>query len=157
MITNLFILKGLHPGIVLDRELKQRKLAKGRFAISLNEYPQTLGEITKGKRRMNTSLALKVEKALGMEEGYFMILQVFYDIREEKSKQAGMSRPDLSKIRRVLFWDTDMGKIDWQKQKRAVIRRVFERGDDGEKEEIIRFYGKEVIDTALKEKERQKT
>ena len=80
MKSNIQIIKGIHPGIVLERELKQRNMGKGRFAISLQEFPQTLFSITKGKRKMNTPLALKIEQALGMEEGYFMILQVYYDI-----------------------------------------------------------------------------
>jgi plasmid maintenance system antidote protein VapI len=37
----------------------------------LNEFPQSLGDITKGKRKMNTALALKIEHALGIEEGFF--------------------------------------------------------------------------------------
>jgi len=55
--------------------------------------------------------------------------------------------PDLSLLRPVLFWDTKMGKIDWHKQRKAVIKRVFERGNEIEKNEIIRFYG---LATAIK-------
>src|SRR5580693_5538845 len=123
MNQELSILKGLHPGIVLERELKKRKLSKGRFAISVNEFPQTLGAITKGKRNMNTPLALRIEHALGIEEGYFMTLQVFYEIKEEKRKQHQHDIPDLSKLRPILFWDTNMEKIDWQQQKKSVIQR----------------------------------
>jgi plasmid maintenance system antidote protein VapI len=154
---NISILRGIHPGLILARELKRRKLGKGRFAISLDEYPQTLGDITIGKRRMNTPLAIKIEESLGIEEGYFMTLQVYHDIKEEKTRQAKGHHPDLAKIRQVLFWDTEIEKIDWQRQKWPVIRRVFERGDAGEKEEITRFYGKETIDSVMGEKERQKT
>ena len=128
MENTLSIIKGIHPGIILERELKQRHLRKGPFAISLKEYPQTLVSITKGKRRMNINLALKIEKALGIEEGFFMTLQVFYDIKELKNKQPKL-HPNLTKLRRVLFWDTKMESIDWEKQKNAVIRRVFERGN----------------------------
>lgn len=148
MKNQLSIIKGIHPGFILERELKKRDLGKGRFAISLNEYPQTLGSITKGKRDMNTGLALKIEKELGLEEGYLMILQVYYDIEKEKQKR-NVEHPDLSKLRRVLFWDTNMKKINWEKQKVAVIKRVFERGNELEKEEITRFYGKETINTIL--------
>jgi antitoxin HigA-1 len=140
MNQELEILKGIHPGIVLDRKIKERKLSKGRFALMINEYPQTLGAITKGKRSMNTPLALKIEQELNLEEGFFMTLQVFYEIKQEKRK-IEKARPDFSKLRRGLFWDTDMEKIDWQLQKRAVIQRVFERGNSTEKEEITRFYG----------------
>lgn len=148
----LTILKGLHPGIVLDHELKKRKLSKGRFAISINEFPQTLSAVTKGKRNMNTPLALRIEKALGIEEGYFMTLQVFYEIKEEKRRQQQHTHPDLSILRPILFWDTKIEKIDWQQHKNAVIKRVFERGNEQEKKEITRFYGQETVDDVLNNK-----
>jgi addiction module HigA family antidote len=142
-------IKGIHPGFILERELKQRKIKKSRFAISLQEFPQTLGSITKGKRSMNTPLALKIEHALGMEEGYFMTLQIYYEIKEEK-KKLNNKHPDISKLRRVLFWDTNMDKIEWETQKAAVINRVFERGNEEEKNEITHFYGKNTIKELLK-------
>jgi plasmid maintenance system antidote protein VapI len=145
MLDELSILKGMHPGIVLNRKLKERKLAKGPFALSINEYPQTLGAITKGKRNMNTALALKIEQALGLEEGYLMMLQVFYEIKEEKLRQGVSAYPDLPRIRPGLFWDTDISKIDWQRQRRAVIERILERGNDEEKAEIKRFYGESAV------------
>ncbi len=143
------ILKGIHPGIALDRMLKERNLPKGRFALLINEYPQTLGTITNGKRNMNTALALKIEQALDLPEGFLMTLQVFYDIRQEKLRTIGLTHPDLSKFSRGLFWDTDIAKIDWQRQKRAVIERVFERGNDQEKAEIIRFYGDAQVNQVI--------
>lgn len=100
---------------------------------------------------MNTALALKLEKELELEEGYFMLLQVYYDIKEEKKRQAQIT-PAISKLRRILFWDTRIESIDWQRQYKAVIRRVFERGNEQEKKEIIRFYGKTKVDQFLSEK-----
>lgn len=38
-----------------------------------------------------------------------------------------MKTPNLSLLRKSLFWDTDINKIDWKKQYKAVIQRVFER------------------------------
>lgn len=148
MKSKINIIKGIHPGFVLERELKKRMLGKGQFAISLGEFPQTLTAITKGKRRMNIPLAMKIENSLSLEEGYLMTLQVYYDIEQQKKKlnrNKTAQKPDLSKIRKILFWDTDISKIDWQKQKKAVIQRIFERGNEIEKEEIIRFYGIEAI------------
>lgn len=142
------IIKGLHPGFYLERELKRRHLGKGRFAISIQEYPQTLVSITKGKRKMNTGLALKIERALGMEEGFLMILQVYFDIAIENKKD-NSGHPDLSKLRPVLFWDTEPQKINWILQKHAVINRVFERGNEDEKNEIIRFYGADEVNKIL--------
>jgi plasmid maintenance system antidote protein VapI len=141
---DLKILKGIHPGFVLERELEKRQRRKGNFALQIQEYPQTLSTITKGKRDMNIGLALKIEHVLGIEEGFFMILQVYYDIEQEKKKQNN-SQPNLSIIRSILFWDTKMEKIDWQKQKKTIIKRIFERGNEIEKKEITRFYGSETI------------
>jgi len=152
MKTDINTIKGIHPGFVLERELEKRQLRKGQFALSLGEFPQTLTAITKGKRKMNTSLALKIENLLGIEEGYFMVLQVYYDIELEKKKQNITQKnisPNIELLRPILFWDTDMNKIDWQKQKRAIIKRVFERGNDMEKNEITRFYGTETINSIL--------
>lgn len=150
MNSKIDIIKGIHPGIILDRELKKRKLQKSRFAISINEYPQTLVAITKAKRRMNPELALKIEHTLGIEEGFFMILQVYYDIEQIKKEQRKDYHPNLTKINPTLFWDTKIENIDWDKNRRYVIRRVLERGNEIEKEEILRFYGKEKVNEVLR-------
>ncbi|GHT29673.1 hypothetical protein AGMMS49574_07090 [Bacteroidia bacterium] len=145
MKKGLEIFKGLHPGIVIDRELKKRKIPSGRLAISIDEFPQTMSAIIKGRRGINTPLSLKIEKALDFEEGSLMMLQVFYEIKQLKQKEAANHKPDLSKLRPVVFWDTNMNKIDWDKNKRAVIERVFDYGNKTEQEEIMRFYGEEDI------------
>jgi addiction module HigA family antidote len=137
--------KGIHPGLILERELKKRNLKKGPFALSLHEYPQTLNGITKGQRGMTPALSLKIDKALGLEEGTMLLLQTYYEIKSEQQKDKSLEVPDLSVIRKALFWDTDITKIDWTKQYKTVIQRVFERGDDDEKREILRFYGGDKI------------
>lgn len=143
--------KGIHPGIILERELKKRALHQRPFALSIDEHPQTLNAITKGKRKLNTPLALKIEEKLDLEEGTLALLQTYFDIKEEKSK-IKQTTPNLALLRKSLFWDTDSNKIDWSKQYKAVIQRVFERGSEIEREEIIRFYGKEKIKKALHQK-----
>jgi plasmid maintenance system antidote protein VapI len=140
MFETIQHIKGIHPGFFLAYELKKREIAKSRFAISINEYPQTLVSITKGKRRMNAELALKIEENLHLEEGFLMILQVYHDIEKIKSQNTTAEKPDLSKFRPALFWDTTFDKIDWGKHKKAVIERVNERGNEEEKAEIRRFY-----------------
>lgn len=137
--------KGIHPGIILERELKKKGLKKGPFALSLNEYPQTLNDITKGKRGITIALSIKLDQILGLEEGTMFLLQAYYEIQKEKDKISLSNKPDLSIIRRILFWDTDFDNINWQKQYQAVVKRVMERGNDDEKNEIIRFYGKQKV------------
>lgn len=148
MKKQITILKGIHPGFVLERELEKRQIRKGSFALQIQEYPQTLSTITKGRRDMNIGLALKIEHILGIEEGFFMILQVYYDIEQEKKKQNN-THPNLSLIRPILFWDTKMDKLNWQKQKKAIIKRIFERGNEIEKKEITRFYGSDTVSKVI--------
>jgi plasmid maintenance system antidote protein VapI len=137
--------KGIHPGLYLERELKKRGIPKGRFSLNIQEYPQTLVAITKGKRRMNPGLALRVEKELGMEDGLMMTLQVLFDMSEEKRKQPASLMPDLSKFRPTLFWDADMSKLNWELHQRYIIRRVMLRGNKIEQQEILSLYGTETI------------
>ncbi len=146
-------LKGIHPGLFLEYELKKRNLPKGQLALSIGEYPQTISAITKGKRLMNTALALKIEHKLNIEEGFFMILQTYYEIKQIKQQENKSHHPDLQKLRKILFWDTSFENIDWILQKEAIIKRVFERGNEQEKNELIAFYGDDIVNKILKKKE----
>ncbi|MFC6096941.1 transcriptional regulator [Flavobacterium qiangtangense] len=147
MKSKLDILKGVHPGKFIERELLKSKISKRQFALSINEYPQTLGAIIKGTRNMNVDLSLKIEEKLELEEGFLMTLQVFHDIK--KAKRDENYKPDLSKLNKITFWDTTFEKIDWRLMKISVIKRIFSYGNKDEQEEIIRFYGKNEVDKIL--------
>lgn len=149
-VMNIFLekYKGIHPGIILERELKKRDLQQRTFALSIDEHPQTINAITKGKRKLNIALALKIERSLNIEEGTLSILQTYFDINEEKNKLK-QDNPNLLVLRKSLFWDTDINKINWSKQYSAVIQRIFERGNEAEKIEITNFYGQETVKKAL--------
>ena len=140
--------KGIHPGIILERLLAKKEISQRPFALSIAEHPQTINAITKGRRNLNTALALKIEKELGLEEGSLALLQTYYNIAEEKKKT--LHTPNLSNLRKSLFWDTDISKINWDKQYKAIIQRIYERGNDAEKKELELFYGASKIKTALR-------
>ena len=106
---------------------------------------------------MNLPLSLKIEHALNMPEGFLMTLQVHHSIRILKNADQSKISPNLTLIRKALFWDTDIHKINWQQQKSAVIKRIFERGNDQEKSEITRFYGKDTVSKILKSRSRVKS
>jgi len=69
---------------------------------------------------------------------------------ENATESEKKSTPNLDKLRRVLFWDTSFDKIDWDKNKRAVIKRVLERGNTTEIDEITSFYGVKTISNEIK-------
>ena len=133
------LLKGIHPGLYLETELKKRKISKKEFAESVHEHLQTIVSITKAKRKFTPELSIKTDAFLQLDEGFILTLQAFYEIKKLK-EELNIQKPDLTKIRPVLFWDTDMTQINWQKQKESVLKRVMERGNIQEKEEINRFY-----------------
>jgi len=149
MLPELSKIKGVHPGVILKREIKSRGMKNYELAQSINEYPQTISAILKEKRGINPHLSIKLGNHLGVDEDYFMLLQSSYDVKKAATVKG--ASPDLSKIRKVLFWDTDFDKINWIKQRRAVLKRVFERGTETEIEEIIAFYGLDTIKMELKD------
>ena len=70
------------------------------------------------------------------------------DIRIERQPLIQkVKRPDLPK---VLFWDFDFDKLDWNRSYRTIIERVLDKGDIRDWEEMIKFYGKENVIKALK-------
>ncbi|MFD2828618.1 DUF6922 domain-containing protein [Leeuwenhoekiella polynyae] len=73
-----------------------------------------------------------------------VVLQSSYDVQQALELKP-MQTPNLKHFRKVLFWDTKLDKIDWYRNKRAVIKRVLERGNQLEIEELIKFYGKQTI------------
>lgn len=94
---------------------------------------------------MHTALAMRIENELGMEEGFLMTLQIFFEIGQEKKKLAEVRHPDLTRFRPALFWDTQIADINWELQKRAVIERVFSRGNLTEKKEVVRYFGATTV------------
>ena len=151
MLPEITKIKGVFPGAVLSRELKKRGLESKQFALSLGEYPQTINAINKGRRGINPALSIKLGEKLGVDAEYFMLLQACYEVEKKKQELlTHQSKPNMAIFQKALFWDTDIDKIDWQRHKRDVIRRVFERGKEAEIKEIISFYDEKTVADALR-------
>ncbi len=149
MLPKISKIKGVHPGAILKREIKLRGIKNKELAHSIDEHAQTISAILNEKRGINPKLSIKLGEQLGVDKDYFMILQASYDVKMAKKSILSKS-PNLNKIRKALFWDTDINKIDWDKNKTAVLRRIFERGNEKEIEEIISFYGFKTVKNELK-------
>ena len=75
-----------------------------------------------------------------------MLLQSYYDIEKEKvNHKYYLIFPFYEN---PCFWDTEIHNIDWNKQSKAVINRVFERGNEEEKRNWT-LYGKRKVETVL--------
>lgn len=136
--------KGMHPGALIKHELNRKKISQRKFAASIDEHWQILNAVINEKRGISLATALKVEKEFGYDEGFLMILQVYYDIEKLKQKQIRSTLKGVPAIRRIIFWDTDFDSIDWAASKESVISRVLERGTEEEIAEIARYYGMNI-------------
>ena len=141
MRSEIDMYKGIRPGKIVGLELQERNLSQRAFAAAIDEHKQTLNAVITGRRKLTVEMALKIEKALGYDEGFLLTLQAYYEIAEYKNRKANESVRGAPAIRRMLFWDTDFDKIDWGRSKESILERVMERGDENEKQEIARFYG----------------
>ena len=136
--------KGMHPGALIKHELNRKKISQRKFAASIDEHWQILNAVINEKRGISLGTALKVEKEFGYDEGFLMILQVYYDIEKRKQKQIRSTLKGVPAIRRIIFWDTDFDSIDWAASKESVISRVLERGTEEEIAENARYYGMNI-------------
>ena len=149
MLPRLNKIKGIHPGTLLRWELNNRNLKGSELADAIGEHKQTISAILNKRRDMNPSLSIKLSKEFKTDNDYFMLLQASYDVRLVAESEI-KNTPNLNNIRRVLFWDTNFNTIDWNKNKKAVIQRILERGNKTEINELISFYGRKTISKEIK-------
>lgn len=143
--------KGIHPGLILEHELKKRHIAKAQFANSIHQKRQAINEITKGRRTLPEELTFKIDEALGYEQGTMLLMQTFYIIENHrKAEHQASGGFQLDKLRKGLFWDTDVNQLDWERNAVAIIRRVFERGNQDEKQYLLTRYSAARIADALR-------
>ncbi len=76
----------LHPGELLEEELEARSIKKSVFAMDLKIYPSHFSNILKGKRDINATIALKLEKALDISAEFWVRLQAEYDLKLERQR-----------------------------------------------------------------------
>lgn len=88
-----------HPGELLIEELESRNLSQSDFAKQIGVKPSLLNEIIKGKRVINTEMALLIEAALGIEAKFWINLQNEYNLQKAKSDVSFMAR--IASIRKI--------------------------------------------------------
>ncbi len=138
--------KGIHPGKIIEREIRKQNITQRGLAEKIGEHSQTLNAVIKGHRALTVEMAVKIEDTFGYEEGMLLTLQAYYDIAQYRIKKAQESVKGVPNISRILFWDADFDKIDWGRYRKSIIARVLERGSKEDIAEIARFYGLEVDD-----------
>ena len=77
----------IHPGAVLDQELKDRGIAQKDFASTIGMPSPVLNAIIKQKRSVTPDIAVLLEAALGKDAAFWLGLQAQRDIEEAKMKE----------------------------------------------------------------------
>lgn len=97
--NNLVPFEPTHPGQLIKDELKARKITQAKLAGQIGVQTSMLSEIIRGKRSVNTEMALMLEAALQIPAHIWLGLQNDYNMQVAKSDKTFMSR--LADIRRV--------------------------------------------------------
>lgn len=89
-------LKNIHPGeILLEEFLLPLGVSQNKLARDIDVSPRRINEIVHGKRAITADTDLRLSKALGVSEGFWLGLQMDYDLEE---KRMAIS-PKLEKIK----------------------------------------------------------
>lgn len=78
-------LVNIHPGEILFEEfLKPLDISQNALARDINVAPRRINEIVHGKRAITADTDLRLSKALGTSEGYWLNLQGEFDLEKKK-------------------------------------------------------------------------
>ena len=97
--NNLTPFEPTHPGELIKDELEADNITQAKLAESIGVKPSLLNEIIKGKRAVNTEMALLIGAALNIPADLLLKLQSDYNMQVAKSNVSFMKR--LSSIRNI--------------------------------------------------------
>lgn len=91
-------LKNVHPGeVLLEEFLVPMGISQNALARAIGVPPRRINEIILGKRAITADTALRLAKAFGTSEAFWLGLQSDYDL-EETRKVIGK---DLAQVERM--------------------------------------------------------
>lgn len=97
--NNLTPFEPTHPGELIRDELQSIGMTQSKLAERIGVSPSLLNEVIKGKRPVNTELALLLEASIGVPADIWLNLQAEYNMQMAKSDASFMKR--LASIRRI--------------------------------------------------------
>lgn len=91
-------LPNIHPGeVLLEEFLKPLEISQNRLARAMGVPPRRINEIVHGKRAVSADTAIRLSRALGTSEQFWMGLQADYDL--EEARKAAQS--ELNKVENI--------------------------------------------------------
>ena len=89
-ITMIELLPNPHPGeILLEEFLKPMELSQNALANAVHVPPRRINEIVLGKRAITADTDLRLARYFGMSEGFFLGLQMDYDLMQHRRQIDG--------------------------------------------------------------------
>ena len=77
----------VHPGeILLEEFLRPLGISQNRLAREMGVPPRRINEIVHGKRAITADTAVRLARALGTSEHFWLTLQADYDLTEAKER-----------------------------------------------------------------------
>lgn len=78
-------LPNIHPGeVLLEEFLKPLDISQNKLARAMGVPPRRINEIVLGKRAVTADSAIRLARALGTSEQFWMGLQADYDLEEAR-------------------------------------------------------------------------
>ena len=91
-------LPNIHPGeVLLEEFLKPLEISQNRLARAMGVPPRRINEIVHGKRAVSADTALRLSRALGTSEQFWMGLQADYDLEEARKA----AQDELNKVENI--------------------------------------------------------
>lgn len=73
-------LKPVHPGAYLRELMQDYGLTAAKLARHINVAPMRISYVLSGKRPITAEFALRLEKAFGITAGYWLNLEMQYEL-----------------------------------------------------------------------------
>ena len=91
-------LPNIHPGeVLLEEFLKPLGISQNKLARAMAVPPRRINEIVHGKRAVTADSAIRLARALGTSEQFWMGLQTDYDLEEARKA----ARSELKKVANI--------------------------------------------------------
>jgi antitoxin HigA-1 len=75
----------IHPGeVLLEDFLKPMGISQYRLAKTIGVPPRRINEIVHGKRRITAETGIRLSRALGLSDPYWINMQANYDLEVER-------------------------------------------------------------------------
>jgi len=116
-----------HPGEILKEEITERKMKQAELAKRCGLSEKHISSIISGKKAISVSFAKKLEYVLGIDSGFWLNLQMnydveFYDIKEKAEiKEEEFNILNNSYFKKIINWIEDQKLIEKTENKISQI------------------------------------